>query len=59
MSKTMKLLLLSHQDVKYMSLTKNYGLHHSSFPVIHKVGNVDIFALPKFENMTEKFYYIN
>ena len=21
-----------------------------SFPVIHKVGNVDIFVLPKFEN---------
>ena len=28
---------------------------HSSFPVMHKVGNVDIFLLPKFEkNMTDR-----
>ena len=32
----------------------------SSFPVIHKVGNVDIFVLCKFKNMTDReIYYIN
>ena len=37
-----------------MAMSSNEFLHfdynHSSFPVVHNVGNVDIFVLLKFEN---------
>ena len=33
---------------------------HTSFTITHKVGNVDIFVLPKFENMTDnEIHHIN
>ena len=41
--------LLAHRVKKYYSVCEeveiaHLGRHHSSFPVIHKVGNVDIFV---------------
>ena len=41
----MKVLFKSTQSEK-----GEHEIYHSSFPVIHKVGNVDIFVLPEFEN---------
>ena len=43
----------------YENLLYNFEMH-SSFPVMHKVGNVDIFVLHKFKSMTDReIYYIN
>ena len=37
-----------------MEHTSSEILSSSSFPVIHKVGNVDIFLFAKIENMTDR-----
>ena len=41
--------MLSEQVIELVIVVGNGYVLYSSFPVIHKVGNVDIFALPKFE----------